>query len=43
VDEARGNKGIHKPVQLELANAMNIQFPRFVADDSDFQPVPTLS
>ena len=40
VDEAGGNKRIHKPVQLELSNPIRIQFPRFVADHGDLQPVP---
>ncbi|MDO8793853.1 MAG: hypothetical protein Q7J25_04455 [Vicinamibacterales bacterium] len=42
VDEAGGNKRIHKPVQLELANPMRMQFPSFVADYDDLQSVPDL-
>jgi hypothetical protein len=38
VDEAGGNKRIHKPVQLELANPIRIQFAPFVADHGDLQP-----
>ena len=42
VDEARGNKEIDKPIQLELSNPIRIQFARFVADHGDLQPVPDL-
>jgi hypothetical protein len=35
VDEAGGNKRIHKPVQLELSNPIRIQFAPFVADHDD--------
>jgi hypothetical protein len=42
VDEAGGNKRIHKPGQLELANPIRIQFPPLVADHGDLQPVPDL-
>jgi hypothetical protein len=40
VDEAGRNEKIHKPVQLELSNPVRIQFPCFVADHCDLQPVP---
>ena len=39
VDEAGGNKRIHKPVQLELSNPIRIQFPRFITDHYHFQSV----
>jgi hypothetical protein len=42
VDEAGGNKRIHKPVQLELPNPIRIQLARFVADRGDFQSIPCL-
>jgi hypothetical protein len=42
MDEAGGNKRIHKPVQLELSNPIHIQFASFVADHGDLQPVPDL-
>jgi hypothetical protein len=42
VDEAGGNKKIHKPVQLELPNPICVQFAPFVADHGDLQPMPDL-
>src|ERR1019366_1535258 len=42
VDEAGGDKRIHKPVQLELSNPIHIQFASFVADHGDLQSVPDL-
>ena len=35
-------RGIQKPVQLELANPLRIQFAPFIADRGDLQPVPDL-
>jgi len=43
VNEAGGNKRIHKLVQLELSNPIRIQFARFVADHDDFQPMLNLN
>jgi hypothetical protein len=42
MNEAGRNKRIDKLVELELLNPVNIQFPCFVADHGDFQPVPHL-
>src|SRR5579872_3469149 len=42
VDEAGGDKKIHEPAQLELANTISVHFARFVADHYDLQPVPGL-
>src|ERR1019366_4982721 len=42
VDEAGGNKGIYKPVQVELSNPVRIQFASFVADHDDFESVVCL-
>jgi hypothetical protein len=35
VYEARGNKRIHKAIQLELSNPVRIHLARFVADHGD--------
>ena len=37
VDEAGGNKRIHKTIQLELSNPIRIQFAPFVADHDNLQ------
>jgi hypothetical protein len=42
MDEAGGNKRIHKPVQLELSNPIHIPFASFVADHGDLQPMPDI-
>ena len=42
MDEAGGNEEIDQPVQFELSNPIGIQFPGFVADHGDLQPVPDL-
>ena len=42
VNEARGNKGVDKLVELKLANAICIHRARFVADHGDLQTVPDL-
>jgi hypothetical protein len=42
VDEAGGDKKIHKPVQLKLSDPILIQFPRFVANDNNLQAVMCL-
>src|SRR5271170_3981353 len=39
MNEAGGNKSIHKCVQLELTNSMSVQFTRFVADDDNLQSI----
>ncbi len=40
LDEAEGNKKIHKSIQLEFLYPIRIQFARFVADHGDLEPVP---
>ena len=42
LDEAGGNKRIHKFVQLELLDSIRVDFARFVADHGDLQPVSML-
>jgi hypothetical protein len=42
VDVARGDKGIHEIVQLELMDPIIIHNSRLVADDDYFQPVSDL-
>ena len=42
VDEARGNEGIHKFSQLELANPILIQFTPFVTNHGDLEPISIL-
>src|SRR5665254_13290 len=39
VDEAGGNKRIHKFIQLELSNPILIQFAPFVTDHADLESV----
>ena len=39
VNEAGGNKKIHKPIQLEFANPIRVQFARFVAHHGDLQSI----
>lgn len=42
MDEAGGNEGIHKTVQLEGANTVRVQFERFVADNDELQTMTRL-
>jgi hypothetical protein len=42
MNKAGGNEKVHKTVELEFANPMQIQFAPFIADDGDLEFVPGL-